>query len=125
MESDCLPSELYGLRAATRPGLDWPKLYRFAVAAGCGETVPAAGVRAAGAYDDPSLDTAPLTDLRDGPDDTGTLASAGCCVAGSPASTGGSSASCMRLSAFGPSIEDSPRDELCGALTESLRRAHR
>jgi hypothetical protein len=40
MDPDGYRDELCALRAATRPGLDWPKLYRFAVAAGCGESVP-------------------------------------------------------------------------------------
>jgi hypothetical protein len=41
MRSDLLPSGLDSLRAAARPGLDWPALYRFAVAAGCAQCVPA------------------------------------------------------------------------------------
>ena len=40
MESDRFPSALYTLRAATRPGLDWPEIYRSALAAGSGECVP-------------------------------------------------------------------------------------
>jgi hypothetical protein len=39
MHPDDLANVLDSLRAATRPGLDWPALYRFAVAAGCGQCV--------------------------------------------------------------------------------------
>jgi hypothetical protein len=40
MNADGSCSALSTLRAAARPRLDWPKLYRFAVAAGCCESVP-------------------------------------------------------------------------------------
>ena len=47
MEPDCSPSELCTLRAAARPGLDWPEIQRAAIAVGAGECLTAGEERIA------------------------------------------------------------------------------
>jgi hypothetical protein len=47
MTSDYLPNCLDTPRATTRPGLDWPARYRFAITAGCAQCVPAEEERVA------------------------------------------------------------------------------
>ena len=49
MEPDCPPPTLSTMCAAVRPGLDWPALYRFAVAAGCERCLAADEERVAAA----------------------------------------------------------------------------